>query len=284
MKNNSSFHAIGFPGGFSVLMSVYYNDELKLFKKAVFSVLRNTIKPNQFVIVLDGPINRSMEIFLLKLEMSHQIIKLVKLKKNIGLASALNVGLKNINFPWVVRADSDDYNLPTRFAELAKLLMYNPSLDLFGSAILEVDHNGLPLFFRKVPISELDIIKSLKFRSPFNHMSVAYRLEKVKSCGGYPEIYLKEDYGLWCKMISNNAKVMNTDKVLVHASAGSSMLKRRGGWRYAKSEFILRNYMVSCGVQDLVSAFVFSIVRATIFLLPIFVRAKIYKSFLRKSI
>lgn len=42
---------------FSVLMSVYKNDEDKNFEEAVNSVINQTFKPNEILIMVDGPVN-----------------------------------------------------------------------------------------------------------------------------------------------------------------------------------------------------------------------------------
>ena len=46
-------------------------------------------------------------------------------------------------------------------------------------------------------------------------MTVFYKTKIVKKLGGYPNLYLKEDYGLWCKMIGSGAKVKNMPFVVV---------------------------------------------------------------------
>ena len=67
-------------------------------------------------------------------------IKLNVLKKNIGLASALNDALKLVKTEWAARSDLDDRNLSSRFAIQLKFTKYN--YDVIGSNILEVDKNN----------------------------------------------------------------------------------------------------------------------------------------------
>jgi hypothetical protein len=195
---------------------------------------------------------------------------------------ALNEGLKLIRYPWVIRADADDFNLPHRFSTLANLIDEKPDLGLIGSAISEVDKFRNHLAVRRVPLLETDIRQFVKTRSPFNHMAVAYRLEYVLACGGYPNIYLKEDYALWCLMLARNIPVANVDDVLVHASAGSGMYKRRGGWRYAKSEWKIQNTLIKCGLKGYFSAFIDGVLRGVLFLVPTWLRGWVYVNFLRK--
>jgi glycosyltransferase involved in cell wall biosynthesis len=272
-----------FPGGFCVLMALYGRDKPYLFEKAVHSVFANSLLPNQCLIVVDGPISATLQELAVKLEEQHSAIEYIRLPKNVGLANALNEGLKHIRYSWVVRADSDDMNLPNRFEVLAKVLQEQPDLQLFSSAILEIDEKGNALTVREVPCTESEIREFVKTRSPFNHMAVAYRLDAALACGGYPNIYLKEDYGLWCLFLDRHLPVANIKDVLVHASAGMGMFRRRGGWRYARSEWQMQGLLVKSGLKSSLSAFGVGLLRAIFFLIPASVRGFLYIHLLRKS-
>lgn len=273
-----------FSGGFAVLMALYRGDRVELFEAAVHSVFANTLPPNQFLIVVDGPIPANLTASLQILETRYPLIELVHLPENKGLANALNIGLQLVKFAWVLRADADDVNLPERFATLATVCEENPKVQLVGSAILEVDEDAQPLAIREPPCSQEEIHQFAKTRNPFNHMTVAYRLDVALDCGGYPNIYLKEDYGLWCLFLAKGYTMMNIKTILVHATAGMNMFRRRGGFRYAKSEWQMQFLMVQCGLKNHAQAILDGIVRSGFFLIPSSLRGLIYLTFLRKSI
>lgn len=94
---------------------------------------------------------------------------------------------------------------------------------------MEVDRTGRPIAIRKVPSTEKEIRKFICHRNPFNHMTVAFRRSIVSDLGGYPDIFLKEDYALWACMLSRGVKMTNLEYILVNATAGSEMYRRRGG-------------------------------------------------------
>lgn len=270
--------------GFTVLMAVYLKDDPVLFEMAVESVFNNSLRPDQVVIVADGELSLEIEDILVKLSGKYKNqIDLFRLSKNMGLAFALNEGLKHVKYPWVIRADSDDYNIPSRFYSLAKFISANPSLSLVGSAILEVDSNRVAVAVRRTPNSEIAIRQMAKYRNPFNHMSVAFKLEAVLACGGYPNIYLREDYALWCRMISHDFHIANMSDILVHVSGGKSMYERRGGVRYAISEFQMQSFIVECGLQNKISSYLIGCLRCLIFLTPSSIRGLIYINFLRSE-
>lgn len=278
-------HRLQFPGGFAVLMAVYFRDSPRLLKVAIDSVYANTLQPDQFVLVADGPLPHELEHMVAVLSSRHpQKIEILRLPVNQGLACALNAGLAYIKLPWVVRADADDLNLPDRFSTLAAMINAQPSLELMSSAILEVDADGEAIAVRAVPVGEDDIRRFAKVRNPFNHMAVCYRRATVLACGGYPDVHLKEDYALWCRMLAKDVRVANSPEILVHATAGRDMYRRRGGWKYAKAEWRLQIMMVDCGMKSKVRAWIDGLARATVFLAPQGLRGAIYEALLRKRI
>ncbi|QWD28799.1 glycosyltransferase [Polynucleobacter paneuropaeus] len=277
-------NTVSFPGGFTVLMAVYRNDDLSLFQKAVESVFQNTLQPNLCLIVVDGPIPQRMSEAIGEMEKIHGTkIQFLRLPQNLGLAKALNAGIEQVHTDWIVRADADDINLPNRFLELATAIKDHPDLDLLGSNILEVDKEGNPIAIRAVHVSQLEIRKFAKSRNPFNHMTVAYRRAAVIECGGYPDVYLREDYALWCKFINKEKKLLNIPQVLVHATAGKEMYARRGGWKYAKAEWEMQQLLVTLGQKNSMRAIFDGLMRSAIFLLPGSLRGLIYMRLLRRS-
>lgn len=260
-------------------MPVYDRDDIdQLFMRAVESAYQNTVLPNHFILIVDGPVRQSLRLKIINVEVLYKI-EVVWLPNNVGIANALNIGLSKVKTEWVIRADADDYNLSNRFAEQINLM--SQGYDLIGSAIQEVDIEGKNIAIKRTPLDHDALKRFAKYRNPFNHMAVAFRTSFALNCGGYPNIYLKEDYALWALMIKNGAKLANSSLVLVKATAGRDMYKRRGGLLYAKSEVKLQKHLVKCGVKSYYAAIYHGGLRALVYLLPRFIRGLIYESVLR---
>ena len=259
-------------------MAVYYRDCAVLLDNALRSVFENSLQPTNVLLVIDGSISDELQRVIKYYKESHDL-RTLALPNNGGLACALNAGLKLIDTEWVVRADSDDINCLNRFEVLAKYM--SPNIDLIGSQIIEFDSQGGKQFIRKVPLNSEQIKSFLKRRNPFNHMTVAYKTELVRSCGGYPDIFLKEDYGLWIKLIAMGAKVMNIDDILVKVNAGQGMFERRGGLKYAVAEIKLQRYLIRYKINNYAEGFIVGISRALVYLMPVYWRSLIYKKILR---
>jgi glycosyltransferase involved in cell wall biosynthesis len=264
---------------FTVLIAVYKNDIPDLFEKALSSIYVNTLSPTQVLLIVDGPIPDSISTIIDKYKIERGL-EVHYLESNVGLAKALNIGLGSVKTEWVIRADSDDINLSNRFETLAPYM--NESYDLLGSAIQEVDSMGAKLGIRAPPLKQAEIIKFARKRNPFNHMSVAFRVPLAITCGGYPDIYLKEDYGLWTSMLNAGARVINLPTPLVLVTAGNSMYKRRGGLRYVYAEIKLQKHLISKGISNVFFALIYGFGRSAVYLIPNQVRGIIYSRLLRK--
>jgi len=266
---------------FSVLMAVYHKDDPGLLRMALDSIYTNSLPPAAVVLVQDGPVGNELSNVIQSYKGSKGF-SLIVMPSNAGLANALNFGLKHITTPYVFRADADDYNLPHRFErQMVELLS---GFDLVGSEIVEVNKAGILLARRDVPSTNSEIRRVISKRNPFNHMTVAYRKSKILELGGYPNIYLKEDYALWALMLASGSNMKNISDVLVHATAGLDMHKRRGGFKYVRSEIDMQNFLMKCGLQSFGAAIAIGVARSFVFLLPATLRGFIYKNFLRKAV
>ncbi|MDO4841234.1 MAG: glycosyltransferase, partial [Phoenicibacter congonensis] len=125
---------------YSVLMCVYKNDKAEYLALAVSSMLSQTVKPHDIVIVCDGELTPSLDETLDRL-IAHQDtnITVVRLNENHGLGYALNYGLPKCQCDIVARMDSDDLSRPDRCERLLSK-MTKENLDLVGGAIEEFNH------------------------------------------------------------------------------------------------------------------------------------------------
>ncbi|NOU51762.1 glycosyltransferase [Pseudoalteromonas sp. JBTF-M23] len=227
---------------FSVLMSVYKNDEIFFFRDAVESVVKQTILPEEFVLVCDGPLNQNYfsEIEAIGSKLSSMNVKfvLVKLECNVGLGLALREGIKHCSQKYIIRMDSDDISRPTRIEKTLKFIKENPDVDVFGSSIEEFySVPGDLKRYREVPISKDEIIRYGKNRNPMNHVTVCMRKESILAVGNYESVLFHEDYYLWVKLIMANLNMANVHDVFVDVRVGNDLIGRRKGFDYLKLEF-----------------------------------------------
>jgi hypothetical protein len=166
---------------------------------------------------------------------------------------------------------------------LAKYAELYPESVLIGSYIREISGGDELSRIRKVPLTCQEIYQYSKQRNPFNHMSVAYKKSAVIRSGLYPNLILKEDYGLWAAMIRDGHHMININEVLVNATVDKSFYSRRGGIKYIVSEFQLQKHLYKYGIKNLVESVIDFLIRGTVFCLPQKIRKIIYHIFLRSK-
>ena len=149
------------------------------------------------------------------------------------------------------------------------------------ASTIKIDDFEIEKAYHHLFVTDKAILKMMPFRNPINHMTVGFKKSQIIKLGGYPELFLKGDYGLWIKSKAANLKILNIDKSLVKAKTGKRMIKDRGGWKYILSEFFLQKFLLKNGLTNIFLAiFIFSI-RSIIFTLPEYIRSLIYLKFLR---
>lgn len=271
---------------FSILMSVYKNDNPVDFKSAVESVsIIQTRKPDEIIIVVDGPIPHELNCELSTLIERIPEIKPIYLQVNGGLGNALRVGTEAATNDIVARMDSDDIALPDRFEKEIGFLEENPDVVMVGGQISEFIGNPDNIVGnREVPCTNEEIYSWMKKRCPFNHMTVAFRKSKVLQVGNYIDWHYNEDYYLWIRMAEAGYKFANLPDTLVNVRVGREMYARRGGWKYFKSEKGLQDYMLKKRFIDLGTYLFNVVVRFGVQVaMPNSIRAFIFKKLFRKK-
>jgi GT2 family glycosyltransferase len=271
---------------FSVLISLYYKENPEFLHKCFQSIWdEQSLKPSQIVLVIDGPVGSDLqEVVKQWQDKLGDILLMLPLKENVGLGKALNEGLKHCTYEWVFRMDTDDICKPDRFEKQIQFIRENPEVVLFSGQIVEFNENpDDATVLKSVPTEHTDIIKFAQKRSPFNHMTVAYRKSVIEAVGGYQHHLFMEDYNLWLRVIGAGYRVGNHPDILLYARVGNGMHARRKGLEYVNSELQLLKLKKELKLQDPIHANILFLLRSLFRLLPSALLGKIYNTFLRKK-
>lgn len=261
---------------FSVLMSIYKNEQAEFFEQCMDSIYKQSIQSENIIIVHDGPLTEELYRVLDKWKLLLPITEVV-LRENVGLGEALNIGLAYCKYDLVARVDTDDINILTRFEQQYKYMTEHKNIALCGSHIDEFDIDPLiTISQRKVPINT-DLNTSIFKRNPINHMTVMFRKGVVLDAGGYQHLRFMEDYFLWVRMYVKGYKLVNLDTVLVKARTGNGMLERRKGIDYYRSELTFMNKVLKMDVKNKPKIMATFLIRSHIRLLPQSALKKIYQ-------
>lgn len=269
---------------FSVLMSVYKSDKADEVANALDSILNQTVKPDQIVLVLDGPVSDELHELVYNYADREKTIDIIPLNENVGLGKALSVGLVHCKYEYVARMDSDDYSLPNRFEKQVAFLETYPEIDVLGGQISEYDSTMKnELAVRTVPLSSDDIENKMSIRNGMNHVTVMYKKSAVLTAGNYQHCPYFEDYYLWCRMIKAGYKLHNLDSVLVNVRTGEGMYQRRGGKAYNDAVIGFQNKILELGTINRFQYIRNLVIRLAVANMPNSLRGYIYKTKLRSK-
>jgi len=265
---------------FSLLMSVYHKDKADFLNDALQSIYDQELKPSEYVIVKDGPLSKELLNCLSSWDKKlSPKIRIISLEKNVGLAKALNVGLKECSCEYVGRMDSDDICYLDRFKLQFDFLANHPEVSLLGGWYKQYNEDmSKYLIDRKVPVHHQEIVGYGLYRTPFNHVTAVFKTVDVIAVGGYPEDIdgRMEDWWLALKLIHNNYKLHNLPRYLVKVRGGNDFIVRRGGLEYVFFE--VKN-LFAMKQQALIGTSVFIknlLIKVPVRLLPNFLRKAAY--------
>ena len=267
---------------FSLLMCVYIKESPEFFARCIDSVLAQTVLPDEWIIVKDGPLNDELESVIAGIRFPNEL-KIIALPKNVTQGPARAEGVKAAKYDWIAIMDSDDICVPDRFEKQLEMIEADRSLSLIGGQIAEFTESvDKPISIRAVPCTHEEIIAFVKKRNPFSQMTVMMKRESAIAAGNYGYFPGFEDYDLWARMIKNGAKCANHPDILVHARV-SSMHRRRRGLSYIKWEWRMQKRLRSLGLTSTPEHLRNVVLRIPIRLLPERLLSFIYSRFARNK-
>lgn len=215
---------------FSCLLSVYYNESPLFLEQCLFSIWdQQSLKPAQIVLVKDGVLTESLDVLISRWqEKLPDILLVICLSVNLGLARALNIGLRSCTYDLVARMDTDDIAKHDRFLKQLSFMIAHPDIVACSSVVEELDNQGNILSYRYLPLTHSKIVKFAKYRCPLSHPAVIFRKPIVLSVGGYPEFRKGQDYALWSLLIVSGYKLANLPDALVKIRIGADNFRKRG--------------------------------------------------------
>lgn len=196
----------------SVLL-VNYNSS-KYLKKSIESILDQTFKKFELIIIDDGSYDNSWKI----IKHYKSLDKRIRIFSNehIGLTKNLASGIKIAKGRYLARQDSDDYSYPDRLEKQLNWITSGKNKKvLCGTFANKINENDKFIKLIKLHQKDLDIKKNLKFINCFIHSSVLFDLQEFKNCGSYdPYFKYSQDYEAWCRL-SFRGKVSNLPEPLI---------------------------------------------------------------------
>lgn len=254
---------------YSVLMTMYKGDNPKYARLSIDSMLNQTVKTDDFVLVCDGPLTPELDVLLDEYQKNNTIFHVYRLPENVGLGAALRYGVTVCKNELIARMDDDDIAKANRCEMEIREFEADNTLSICGSYMNEFDEdNTQPIREKKVPTSLEDIVAFSKRRNPFNHSTVMFKKEDIVSVGNYSLMRTNQDVDLWVRALNLGLKGINIPYALVDFRFDRGTYQRRKNWKNVKllidvwKEFYKKKY---CKLVDLLYVY---FIQIAMFIMP----------------
>ena len=186
----------------SVVMSIFKEPE-KWLRESIESVLNQTYKNFEFIIINDNPTRTINSDVLSEYKQKDDRILIISNLENIGLTKSLNKGLKIAKGKYIARMDGDDISLPDRFEMQIQELESDEKLVLLGTQGKYIKGERITNKIARKPVTAPSIKWILATQgSPIIHSSAIFR--RFTSNGENilynEEFRKKQDFELWSRL------------------------------------------------------------------------------------
>ena len=225
----------------SVLMTSY--NAQKYIAAAVKSILAQTESDFECVIIDDGSTDDTIRIVK---RFRDPRIRMVEAGR-IGLARALNIGVRESRGEYIARHDADDLSHPRRFEIQKAAMLHFPDYSAVVSPLFAFQDEDVPLWpvigLEEAKTSLSDVRKKLMLFNPVVHTSLFVRSEVMKQICGYDESRAGQlDWDLYVRLYENGLK-LGSLKVPVAAKRihARQFFERGARLRYVFDGVVLQN-------------------------------------------
>ena len=183
----------------SVLMPIY-NTNPQHLRVAIESVLKQSFKDFEFLILNDSPLNKEIEKIVKDYANKDKRIKYYKNAKNIGISGSRNKLLKMAKGEYIAIFDHDDICVQDRFERQVKYLDEHPYIGVVSGWL---EYFGSENFIHKTPEFDDKIKIFLTDNCYIAHTAAMIRKSVlIDNNIEYEEYYTPaEDYRLWARLM-----------------------------------------------------------------------------------
>lgn len=169
----------------------------RYLKKAIDSVLSQTYRDFEFLIINDASCDNTSEI--LENYKNHPKIKIIKNRKNLGFVRAAIKAIKLAKGEYIMRLDADDYLDENALMIMAHILDKHSEFGMVYPDYFEVDEkDNIIDYFRKNKVgNEIELMDL-----PANGACTLMRKSCYEAIGGYrSDIRMQDKYDIWLKFL-----------------------------------------------------------------------------------
>lgn len=197
----------------SVIMSVY-KEPIAWIVKSIDSILAQTFRDFEFIIVLDNPSYINAKELLMEYANRDMRVQIIQNEVNVGLTKSLNKALHISKGEYIARMDADDISNERRFEVQYTFLKVNPSYGLCSPLIDVIDESDNTIMREDINSGNQ---ANLVWECNIVHPGVMMRMELLEFRDPLynEEFRTSQDYELWTFLTLKNVRVKYLDENLL---------------------------------------------------------------------
>lgn len=221
----------------------------QLLKRSIDSVLNQTYKDIELIVVSDGSTDGTDE--LMKRYETNPQIKYISYKPSKGANYARNRGIKESSGDYLAFLDDDDEWMPSKIEEQMSLLLSDDNIVLVYTGVLSIYDLGNKIIkYRFRPSHSGDLSKKILISNIIGSTSTPlFRKSILKRTGLFDErLSAMQDYDLWVRICQHGLiGVVKSEQVLYYnyLSKNASDQISSNTSKYEKSnEYLAKKYSI----------------------------------------
>jgi glycosyltransferase involved in cell wall biosynthesis len=197
----------------SVIMPCY-REPINYFQSAIDSILQQTYKDIELILLLDDPDNQELKQKGMQYVKADSRVRFFINERNLKLTATLNKGIRLAEGDIIARLDADDIALPSR---IEKQMEFIDEYDLISTNFAFINSGGNIIRRRFFPTEDNSIKRYLKnVADCMYHTTWLGKKNTFEVLNGYREIGPFEDYDFLLRAVKKNLKLFNLSEVLTY--------------------------------------------------------------------
>lgn len=238
----------------TVVMSTY-KEKLEFINSSIASILEQSYKNIEFIIVLDNPENKEIESVLDYYVRNDNRVRVLKNEKNIGLVKSLNRALKEARGEYIVRMDADDISDNQRIEKQLRYVIKH-NIDILGGGIEVIDEKNKVIKPFTSQINGVNTIKKVfLLGNPIPHPTWIVKKEVYDRLSGYNEVPTAEDYDFLLRALREDYIIDNLNECILQYRFTENSISRTNSlkqflirkelqknYKYNRPQSVIKNY------------------------------------------
>lgn len=186
---------------FTVVIPLYNKE--KYIRRAVNSILTQSYKNFEIIIVNDGSTDESLEQIK---DISDSRVRIIN-QTNAGVSAARNKGIENARYQWIAFLDADDIWATDHLEVLERIVRKYPLSGLISNRIMSIQEGSTDILEKNLSsynIKSIDYFKeAAKDLSIVTSSSVCINRTVFEEIGGFLDSKMGEDLEYWARIALN---------------------------------------------------------------------------------